>query len=418
MSEKTLNVKLLLRNGLSAEWETSTKILGKGELAWASDTGVFKIGDGENTWKQITRTYQDFESVQSAINTAVAGLSKTNVSEIDVGRGVDHQEHLPTGAAKGDIAIVREVISGDKKQYTAYVYTGSEWAAMDGNYDAENVYFAEDLTFTSDIGVLTVPSSGSGTISAAGKNVKEVLSSILAKAQDPRVDQPSVSIVLSGAGAKEVGTGFTPSYSVSFNKGKYQYGPDTGITATYAVSDTASHTATDATGAFEAFTVGDDTNYKVSVIATHTEGAIPKNNLGSEVPAKKIAAGTKNGSSGAITGYRNSFWGGVKSKEGTPTSAIIRGLAGKRNGAISAGYEGDAQESVGDMRVIIAVPATRTITSIKDTNGLNAEAFSAFAHVTVDVEGLNGYEAKSYNVYYKDNANACDKANKWHFTVG
>ena len=418
MPEKTLNVKLLLRNGLSAEWETSTKILGKGELAWASDTGVFKIGDGENTWKQITRTYQDFESVQSAINTAVAGLSKTNVSEIDVGRGVDHQEHLPTGAAKGDIAIVREVISGDKKQYTAYVYTGSEWAAMDGNYDAENVYFAEDLTFTSDIGVLTVPSSGSGTISAAGKNVKEVLSSILAKAQDPRVDQPSVSIVLSGAGAKEVGTGFTPSYSVSFNKGKYQYGPDTGITATYAVSDTASHTATDATGAFEAFTVGDDTNYKVSVIATHTEGAIPKNNLGSEVPAKKIAAGTKNGSSGAITGYRNSFWGGVKSKEGTPTSAIIRGLAGKRNGAISAGYEGDAQESVGDMRVIIAVPATRTITSIKDTNGLNAEAFSAFAHVTVDVEGLNGYEAKSYNVYYKDNANACDKANKWHFTVG
>lgn len=418
MSEKTLNVKLLLRNGLSAEWKASTRILGKGELAWASDTGEFKIGDGEHAWKDITRIYKDFESVQSAINTAVAGLSKTNVSEIDVGRGVNHQEHLPTGAAKGDIAIVREVISGDKKQYTAYVYTGSEWAAMDGNYDAENVYFAEDLTFTSDIGVLQVPGSGSGTISAAGKNVKEVLSSILAKAQDPNVTQPSVSIALTGAGAKEVGTGFTPSYSVTFNKGKYQYGPDTGVTATYAVSDTASHTATDATGTFEAFTVGDDTNYRVSVIATHTEGAIPKNNLGSEVPGKKITAGTKNGSSGAVTGYRNSFWGGVKSKEGTPTSAIIRGLAGKKNSEISAGYEGDAQENVGDMRVIIAVPAPRTITSIKDTNGLNAEAFSAFAHVTVDVEGLNGYEAKSYNVYYKDNANACDKANKWHFTVG
>lgn len=418
MSEKTLNVKLLLRNGLSAEWETSTKILGKGELAWASDTGEFKIGDGEHTWKQITRIYKDFESVQSAINTAVAGLSKTNVTEIDVGRGVDHQKHLPTGAAKGDIAIVREAISGDKKQYTAYVYTGSAWAAMDGNYDAENVYFAEDLTFTANIGVLTVPSSGSATINAAGKNVKEVLSSILAKAQDPKVDQPSVSIKLNEAGAKEVGTSITPSYSVTFNKGKYQYGPDTGITATYAVSDTASHTATDATGTFEAFTVGDDTNYHVSVTATHTEGAIPKNNLGSEVPSKKIAAGTKSANSGAVTGYRNSFWGGVKSKEGTPTSAIIRGLAGKKNGAIAAGNTGDAQESVGDMRVIIAVPAERTITSIKDVNGLNAEAFSAFTHITVDVEGANGYEAKSYNVYYKDNANACDKANKWHFTVG
>lgn len=330
MSEKTLNVKLLLRNGLSAEWETSSRILGKGELAWASDTGEFKIGDGEHTWKQITRTYKDFESVQSAIDTAVAGLSKTNVTEIDVGRGVNHQDHLPTGAAKGDIAIVREVISGDKKQYTAYVYTGSAWAAMDGNYDAENVYFAEDLTFTANIGVLQVPGSGSGKISAAGKNVKEVLSSILAKAQDPTVTPPSVSIKLNEAGAKEVGTSITPSYSVTFNKGKYQYGPDTGITATYAVSDTASHTATDATGTFEAFTVGDSTNYKVSVTATHTEGAIPKNNLGSEVPAKKIAAGTKSADSSAVTGYRNSFWGGVKSKEGTPTSAIIRGLAGKK----------------------------------------------------------------------------------------
>ena len=92
-------------------------------------------------------------------------------------------------------------------------------------------------------------------------------------------------------------------------------------------------------------------------------------------------------------------------------------MAGKKNGAISAGDTGDAQESVGDMRVIIAVPAPRTVNSIKDVNGLNAEAFSAFTHITVDVEGANGYEAKSYNVYYKDNAAACDKANKWHFTV-
>ena len=419
MSEKTLNVKLLLRNGLSAEWKTSTKILGKGELAWASDTGEFKIGDGEHAWKDIPRIYKDFESVQSAINTAVAGLSKTNVTVIDVGRGVDHQKHLPTGAAKGDIAIVREVISGDKKQYTAYVSTGSVWEAMDGNYDAGNVYFKDNITATTAFGIYAPDASGSVVLPASGKSVEEFLKGALAKANNtPTVKQPSVSISLTGAGAKEVGSEFTPAYSVSFNKGSYQYGPDTGITATYAVSDTDSHTATTATGSFAKFTVGDSTNYKVSVVATHTAGADPKNNLGAtEGVAGKIAAGTKNASSGAVTGYRNSFWGGVNSKEGTPTSAIIRGLAGKKNGAISAGNTGDADEKVGDMRVIIAVPAPRTINSIKDVNGLNAEAFSAFTHVTVNVEGANGYEAKSYNVYYKDNAAACDKANKWHFTV-
>lgn len=284
---------------------------------------------------------------------------------------------------------------------------------------SSQVIMDQDFTATSTIGIYTPDSTGSVKIPAKDKNFDEFFTGLIAKADNnPKVTQPSVSISLTGAGAKEVGTEFTPAYSVGFNKGSYQYGPDTGITATYAVSDSASHTATTATGSFEKFTVTDTTNYKVNVTATHTAGADPKNNLGStEGVNGKIAAGTKSASSGAVTGFRNSFWGGVKSKTGTPDSATIRGLAGKKNGTIGAGNTGDAQESVGDMRVIIAVPAPRTINSIKDVNGLNAEAFSAFTHITVDVEGLNGFEAKSYNVYYKDNAAACDKANKWHFTV-
>lgn len=281
----------------------------------------------------------------------------------------------------------------------------------------ENVTMTNDFTATVSIGTFTVPSSGSGTIAAEGKTLKEFLTGLFAAAKDPTVGQPSVGISLASAGAKEVGSEFTPSYTVTFNPGSYQYGPATGVTATYAVSDTASHTATTSTGSFAKFTVADNTNYKVSVVATHTAGVAPKNNLGTLVEGKKIAAGTKSANSSNVTGYRNSFWGGVKSKTGTPTSAVIRGLAGKKNGAIGAGATGDAQESVGDLRVIIAVPAPRTISSIKDVNGLNAEAFSAFTHITVNVEGANGYEAKSYNVYYKDNAAACDKANKWHFTV-
>lgn len=282
---------------------------------------------------------------------------------------------------------------------------------------SSQVVMSQDFTATVPFGTVTIPASGSTTVAAEGKTLDEFFTSLMAKAKDPDVTQPWVSISLTGAGAKEVGTSVTPSYTVTFNKGSYQYGPDTGITATYAVSDTDSHSSTEASGSFAAFTVTDTTNYKVSVTATHTEGAIPKNNLGADAPGKKIAAGSKSANSGNITGYRNSFWGGVKSKDGVPTSAVIRGLAGKRGGAISANYTGDAQESVGDMRVIIAVPAPRTINSIKDVNGLNAEAFSAFTHITVNVEGANGYEAKSYNVYYKDNAAACDKANKWHFTV-
>lgn len=281
----------------------------------------------------------------------------------------------------------------------------------------ENVTMTDDFTATVNIGTFTVPASGSGTIAAQGKTLKEFLSALFAQAKNPSVTQPAASIRLNEAGAYEVGTKKTPSYTASLSAGSYTYGPATGITAeTYSVTN-GTKTLTTATGKFDEIQVIDGTNYKLNVTITYGAGANPKNNLGTEVPSLAIAAGSKTASSSAITGYRNSFWGGVKTKEGTPTSVAIRGLAGKKNGNISAGNTGDAQESVGDMRVIIAVPAPRTINSIKDVNGLNAEAFSAFTHVVVKVEGANGFEAKDYNVYYKDNAAACDKANKWHFTV-
>ena len=420
--EKQIRTTLILRNDTSVNWAASTLVLKKGEVGYDTNLHIFKVGDGTKTWSEITVSFVDLAAVEKAIGDATKNLHTTDVYQKDIVLGGDKAAALAEIAepVKGDIAIIREALVGGKYQYTAYVRGETNWEAMDGNYDAGNVYFKDDITATTAFGIYAPGASGSVVLPASGKSVEEFLKGALAKANNtPTVKQPSVSISLTGAGAKEVGSEFTPAYSVTFNKGSYQYGPDTGITATYAVSDTDSHTATTATGSFAKFTVSDGTNYKVSVVATHTAGADPKNNLGAtEGVAGKIAAGTKSATSSAVTGFRNSFWGGVKSKEGTPTSQIIRGLAGKKNGAIAAGNTGDAQESVGDMRVIIAVPAPRTITSIKDTNGLNAEAFSAFAHVTVNVEGLNGYEAKSYNVYYKDNANACDKANKWRFTVG
>ena len=281
----------------------------------------------------------------------------------------------------------------------------------------ENVTMTDDFVFTAPVGTVTIPSSGSTTVSARDKTLREFLSALFAQAKNPTVTQPAASIRLNEAGAYEVGTKKTPSYTASLSAGSYSYGPATGITAeTYSVTN-GTKTLTTATGKFDEMQVVDGTNYKLNATITYGAGANPKNNLGTEVPNLAIAAGSKAASSGAITGYRNSFWGGVKSKAGTPDSATIRGLAGKKGSAIGGGDTGDAQESVGDMRVIIAVPAPRTINSIKDVNGLNAEAFSAFTHVVVKVEGANGFEAKDYNVYYKDNAAACDKANKWHFTV-
>lgn len=83
---------------------------------------------------------------------------------------VNSVEELPSNAQQGDMGVVETVIDKDKKSYTAYIYDGA-WKAMDGNYDASNVYFGEDLTYTVAIGTLAKP-NGSGTLSAKGKSVK------------------------------------------------------------------------------------------------------------------------------------------------------------------------------------------------------------------------------------------------------
>ena len=80
----------------------------------------------------------------------------------------------------GDIVIIKDLIDNDKWQYTAYVYNDGLWSAMDGNYDASNVYFSEDLTTTTAIGNITL-TDGQATIAAAGKNLKEVFETIFVK---------------------------------------------------------------------------------------------------------------------------------------------------------------------------------------------------------------------------------------------
>ena len=289
---------------------------------------------------------------------------------------------------------------------------------IQGNIDADTLMFTKDLVFTQAFGKYTPDSSGSVKIPVKTDDMSltELLENAFSEEKNPTITQPSTSVTLTGAGAKEVGTEFTPSYSVGFNKGSYQYGPsDTGVTVTgYAVTDTKEGSSTTQTGSFTKFTVGDGENYKVSVTTSYGDGVIPKTNLGNDYAAGQIKAGTKTASSGAVTGYRNGFYGTLTTKPGTMTSADIRGLAGKKaqaTGTISVSVP------VGAMRVVIAVPNSKVVNSVLDVNGLNAQIFSSFTKTTIQVEGANSYTAMEYNVYYLDYANANDTANTYTVTI-
>ena len=413
MPEKILKTRILLRNDETANWlKNQNTVLGQGEAGvefLANGKTKIKIGDGVKKWSELP--YVDGEDIV-----------KTQVFQIEAQA---EQEDLTAIAnavgdavlQSGDIAIIKRVIASEKYEYTAYVYNGTVWCAMDGNYNAENVYFDKDLVTTSAIGNITL-TNGQATIAATGKNLKQVFDTIFVKEKNPSVTQPAVSVSLAGAGAKEVGTKVTPSYTATFNAGKYEFGPATGCSITsWSVTDTNNAGPLNtATGSFAEITVADDTNYKVTATGNFSEGAIPVTNVGNEYASGKIIAGSKSATSSAITGYRNSFYGTLTEK-GELTSDIIRSLK-KSNKALTNGNSFDITIPVGAKRVVFAYPATlRDVTSVKDVNGLNAEISGAFTKSTLSIEGLNNFQGINYKVYVTDFAEAVATANTYKVTI-
>lgn len=364
-----------------------------------------KIGDGVTAWSNLAY----FGGAENHVYVGELGESETANAAI---------ERL-VGAAElnaGDMAILKKPIYGDKYEYTAYVYNEGAWQAMDGNYDAENVYFAKDLVITADIGVQKIDAAtGSKTLNIKGKNAYQVLDLITSEEKNPTKTLPDVIVTLTNPGAKEVGSKFTPNYAVTFKAGSYQFGPATGIVATaWEISDSNGNTGATASGKFDEFTIDDNTSYKVTAKATYSEGAIPVTNKDNPYPAGKIPAGSVTKSSAAVTGYRNMFAGSKTTQDAAFDSAIIRALGEKR----AAGAVNDWAITVveGAKEVVVAVPTGYRVTKVLDVGAFGTDIVASFVKQTVAVEGANGYTAKNYDVYVYKPAAALG-ANTYKVTI-
>lgn len=287
---------------------------------------------------------------------------------------------------------------------------------MDGNYNAENVYFSEDLITTTAIGNITL-TNGQATIAAAGKNLKQVFQTIFVDEKDPTTTQPSVAITLSKAGDYEVGTEVETSYSARLKSGSYTYGPPTNVVAnTWSVSD-GTNTKDTASGAFDNIIVGDDTNYTLTATATYGDGAIPVTNLGNPYSSGQILAGSATGTSSAIKGHRKSFYGSREEKNNL-TSELIRNL-NATEGMLSANSEIKVNVAVNALSVVFAYPATLPdLVSVTDTNAMGSEILSSFTQEIIAVNGANNYEPCNYKVYTIKFANPYDTSNYYTFTIG
>lgn len=438
-----INTRIVLRNDTKANWDAvkDTATLKPGEFGVETDTGLFKIGKEKSegvlcTWAELEYANDIPEVDLSTVTNAVQVVDGT-VDDLEPGKVV------------GDMAICRAVINGNIKSHTAYVWNGTAWEAMDGNYDATNVYFKNDITLAGSytaVGNVTKSSNAAtGTLAAAGKSLDQVMQSIFTKELYPatgsNINKPTISLSGDSNTSGEVGSSYTlPTVTVKVDDvGAYSYGPATGIKFTagsltiaqgavasstnkksnesdFVANSTMSLQATDSATLY----TDAEKSYTFNASGSYTQGAAPKTNLGTELDTDdstaeaiaqwtyRIPAGTATATARTIkrTGYRNMFCGGTT--VATLDSATIRDFTAKKNSKPTT--EATALEFTaagGSTKVVCAFPNGWTGTPYFEMFGLawaENSNFAARANVNVaDARGtnedgtLNG--AMAYKVY-------------------
>jgi hypothetical protein len=406
-----LNTKIVLRNDTKANWDAvadKVKLLA-GEIGIEKDTGLFKIGNGTDFWKDLPYANEGTHATHYEVTAAGTQTDEEAIAA--------KLTELGAEAALDDIAIVKREIADGKVSHTAYVYNGTAWAAMDGNYSAANVYLNEDVTVTTQTGELK-----QNAVVEAGTSLQDMLVQMLSQSKDPSKTDPSVSAFTvkdGGATDFEAGSTVTPKWDATFNAGSYGTGykstvskenivpvAGTGVTVTaWDITLDGISIGTTEDGTSASFVMGDNTII-FKATATHTAGNYALTNL-NKLPETdvQIEAGSKS-KTATMTSYRKMFAGGVVDKDAAITSAVIRGLGtGVKASAPTSADKGiEFKANVGDTKLILAYPKSLTTKTPKfEYFTLSWGTFTGFEAETATVQvadkrgGENGL--KEYTVY-------------------
>lgn len=283
--------------------------------------------------------------------------------------------------------------------------------------NATNINTTEKFTVTTAVGNYKAGDE------IAADDLQTILINMLCKDSNPTKTDPSISITLTGAGALEVGTTFTPNYTINTSAGEYTANGKvqaSGVTFSNYKSvevnrpDAAIEATLEAkTGSFSAFIVTDDVDYYVQGSASHSDGVMPTTYLGKEYPSAQIKAKDLDPvNSTHVTGYRPIFTG-MSTSTAALDSTAIRGLTKQESKPTATTITFKAANKPGVKRFIVAIPASSTLTLKKAiiTSSQNADATADYVKQssTVAVQGASGYATtKPYNVWIYEPASIAD----------
>lgn len=350
-----------------------------------------------------------------------------NIYERNNNQTDEHYLSLQTNPVDGDLVIIKDLIPNSTNySYIIYLYNSNSednndklWCKLTGSQNAKDIFLNSDINITAPITqILNEPK----VIKASGKNIEEVLNSIFSPELNPVIVQPSASISFPNAGSYEIGSVVIPKYSIGFNSGDYEYGPDTNVEAiTYTATSSNGDVMNTSSGDFASITVTDSTSFYVTADVTHSAGAIPLTNKNNEYLDGQISEGTVSVQSSRITGYVNGlFYGGTENDITTGiTSDIIRGL-NKTN----KNYKAETitiNIPVGTKSIILACPNNKTGVTKVYNNTVNADMTTAFGNPTeILVKGNNtdNKYATTYNVWTYTPAEAYSVVASLSITLG
>jgi hypothetical protein len=225
------------------------------------------------------------------------------------------------------------------------------------------------------------------------------------------VERPTLTVTLSGAGSYESGTTVTPSYAVSFNSGRYKYGPTpTGVELdNYKVTFNGQELSS-SSGTFSPVTVGTSTSLSIQAEGKYknTTNKVPVSSMGKPLTAKKLTSGDLTivySGTQTVSGYRmGCFYGTVSTSDMSAdkiTSSMIRGL-NKSNKSYARGNL-TLNVPVGATAILIACPSNKpgpTYTLNTTVNAPMTDLFGSGKIVkTLKVPGAGTDEGENYNVW-------------------
>lgn len=317
------------KRGSLATWTELNPVLYPGEPGFIKDAlppNNFKIGDGVTHWNDLPFIGEENDIL---INNIIQ-IEKTEENIDDIILIEQQIEEQGISKYNGDVAIIKTLIANNKYSYTSYVYdfeldtednNSHGWAAMDGNYNASNVFLKNKIELAGNFS--SIGNYNKGKTIAAGTSLEKLLSEMLQQELYPTSnDKPSITITVNGESG-EVGKTYTlPTATLKIiDVGSYEYGDrTTGISfsvGSVELSQGSNKQKNDrvmvkdsvlklqAIDSENIFT-DEEKTYIFSATASYDAAKIPVTNLGNPYPGSQILAGSVPIESkiAKFTGYR------------------------------------------------------------------------------------------------------------------